>query len=119
MHYTPHVDLAFLSVEHLMRDVNYGYFLRYAHANGASAFFYCLFTLVKRFVLWVFYLSTSNFMVKWCCYSVDYDSNRVYGVCFTLRANEFLGSDGYYKFIFGYTLYWFGLSLLIMGGLFY
>lgn len=39
MHYTPHVDLAFTSVEHLMRDVNYGYFLRYAHANGASAFF--------------------------------------------------------------------------------
>ena len=40
MHYTPHVDLAFFSVEHIMRDVNYGYFLRYAHANGASAFFF-------------------------------------------------------------------------------
>lgn len=43
MHYTPHVDLAFLSVEHLMRDVNYGYFLRYAHSNGASAFFFIVY----------------------------------------------------------------------------
>jgi len=38
MHYTPHVDYAFLSVEHIMRDVNYGWLLRYMHANGASMF---------------------------------------------------------------------------------
>lgn len=43
-HYTPHVDLAFLSVEHMRRDVNYGWLRRYLHANGASFFFmvvYC------------------------------------------------------------------------------
>nr|AVK39544.1 apocytochrome b [Paralemanea sp.] len=39
MHYTPHVDLAFASVEHIMRDVNFGWLLRYIHANGASMFF--------------------------------------------------------------------------------
>ncbi len=39
MHYTPHVDHAFNSVEHIMRDVNYGWMLRYIHANGASMFF--------------------------------------------------------------------------------
>ena len=39
MHYTPHIDLAFHSVEHIMRDVNYGWVLRYMHANGASMFF--------------------------------------------------------------------------------
>jgi ubiquinol-cytochrome c reductase cytochrome b subunit len=39
MHYTPHVDLAFLSVEHIMRDVKGGWLLRYMHANGASMFF--------------------------------------------------------------------------------
>jgi len=38
-HYTPNVDLAFLSVEHIMRDVNYGWLTRYIHANGASMFF--------------------------------------------------------------------------------
>ena len=39
MHYTPHVDYAFNSVEQIMRDVNYGWLLRYVHANGASMFF--------------------------------------------------------------------------------
>jgi ubiquinol-cytochrome c reductase cytochrome b/c1 subunit len=39
MHYTPHADMAFNSVEHIMRDVNYGWLLRYLHSNGASMFF--------------------------------------------------------------------------------
>ena len=39
MHYTPHVDYAFQSVERIMRDVNYGWLIRYIHMNGASMFF--------------------------------------------------------------------------------
>ena len=39
MHYTPHVTLAFDSVERIMRDVNYGWLMRYVHMNGGSAFF--------------------------------------------------------------------------------
>jgi len=39
MHYTPNVDLAFVSVEHIMRDVNFGWLIRYTHANVASFFF--------------------------------------------------------------------------------
>src|SRR5215216_6056431 len=39
MHYTPHADLAFKSVELLVRDVNYGWLLRNMHAVGASMFF--------------------------------------------------------------------------------
>ncbi len=39
MHYTASADGAFSSVEHIMRDVNYGWLLRYLHANGASMFF--------------------------------------------------------------------------------
>jgi len=39
MHYTPHVDYAFQSVERIMRDVNYGWLVRYLHMNGASMFF--------------------------------------------------------------------------------
>jgi quinol-cytochrome oxidoreductase complex cytochrome b subunit len=39
MHYTPHVDHAFDSVERIMRDVNYGWLIRYIHMNGASFFF--------------------------------------------------------------------------------
>lgn len=43
MHYSSHIDLAFASVEHIMRDVNYGYLIRYIHANGASFFFICMY----------------------------------------------------------------------------
>jgi ubiquinol-cytochrome c reductase cytochrome b subunit len=39
MNYTPHVDYAFNSVERIMRDVNYGWLMRYIHMNGASFFF--------------------------------------------------------------------------------
>lgn len=39
MHYTPHIEYAFSSVEHIMRDVNDGWILRYMHANGASFFY--------------------------------------------------------------------------------
>ncbi len=48
MHYTPHVDLAFRSVEHIMRDVNGGYMLRYLHANGASLFFLAVYIHIFR-----------------------------------------------------------------------
>ena len=48
MHYTPHVDFAFASVEHIMRNVNYGWLLRYMHANGASMFFVAVYIHMFR-----------------------------------------------------------------------
>lgn len=48
MHYTPHVDFAFNSVEHIMRDVNAGYILRYTHANVASFFFIFVYCHIAR-----------------------------------------------------------------------
>ncbi len=48
MHYTPHIDFAFNSVEHIMRDVNNGWLLRYLHANGASIFFIVVYTHLFR-----------------------------------------------------------------------
>ncbi len=48
MHYTPQSHLAFASVEHIMRDVNYGWLIRYAHANGASMFFIALYIHMFR-----------------------------------------------------------------------
>lgn len=48
MHYTPHVDLAFNSVEHIMRDVNSGWLMRYIHANGASMFFIVVYCHIFR-----------------------------------------------------------------------
>ena len=48
MHYTPHIDLAFNSVEHIMRDVNNGWLIRYLHANGASMFFIVVYSHIFR-----------------------------------------------------------------------
>ena len=48
MHYVAHVDHAFESVEHIMRNVNYGWLIRYAHANGASMFFLAVYIHIFR-----------------------------------------------------------------------
>ncbi len=48
MHYVPHVDYAFNSVERIMRDVNYGWLIRYTHANGASMFFLAVYIHMFR-----------------------------------------------------------------------
>ena len=48
MHYIAHADLAFSSVEHIMRDVNYGWLIRYIHANGASMFFLAVYIHIFR-----------------------------------------------------------------------
>ncbi|MBF0186460.1 MAG: cytochrome b/b6 [Magnetococcales bacterium] len=48
MHYKPDAALAFDSVEHIMRDVNFGWLLRYMHANGASFFFIAVYIHILR-----------------------------------------------------------------------
>lgn len=48
MHYAPHIVVAFDSTEHIMRDVNWGWAMRYAHANGASAFFVVVYLHIFR-----------------------------------------------------------------------
>nr|QHD47872.1 cytochrome b [Peltoperlopsis cebuano] len=63
MHYTAHIDLAFNSVAHICRDVNYGWFLRTMHANGASFFFICLYLHTGRGIYYGSYLFTPTWMV--------------------------------------------------------
>jgi ubiquinol-cytochrome c reductase cytochrome b/c1 subunit len=48
MHYSPDVTLAFASVEHIMRDANFGWLIRYIHANGASMFFIVVYVHMFR-----------------------------------------------------------------------
>jgi len=64
MHYVPHVDLAFLSVEHIMRDVNNGWLLRYLHANGASFFFLVVYFHLFRGLYYGSYQSPRA--LTWC-----------------------------------------------------
>ncbi len=48
MNYTPHVDLAMASVEHIMRDIDYGWLISYCHASGASMFFIVAYIHIAR-----------------------------------------------------------------------
>nr|QRV62534.1 cytochrome b [Hydroporus sanfilippoi] len=48
MHYTANIDMAFYSVNHICRDVNYGWLMRTLHANGASFFFICIYIHIGR-----------------------------------------------------------------------
>jgi ubiquinol-cytochrome c reductase cytochrome b subunit len=62
MHYTPHVDYAFLSVEHIMRDVNYGWMIRYMHANGASMFLLSVYIHMGRGLYYGSYKTPRGFV---------------------------------------------------------
>nr|YP_010894922.1 cytochrome b [Phortica huazhii]WJW73435.1 cytochrome b [Phortica huazhii] len=63
MHYTADVSLAFNSVNHICRDVNYGWLLRTLHANGASFFFICIYLHVGRGIYYGSYLFTPTWLV--------------------------------------------------------
>nr|AWN56273.1 cytochrome b [Glena unipennaria] len=61
MHYCPNIDMAFNSVAHICRNVNYGWLIRTLHANGASFFFICLYIHIGRGI----YYNSFNLMETW------------------------------------------------------
>nr|YP_010022730.1 cytochrome b [Polleniopsis mongolica]QOP39578.1 cytochrome b [Polleniopsis mongolica]QXG15711.1 cytochrome b [Polleniopsis mongolica] len=63
MHYTADISLAFNSINHICRDVNYGWLLRTMHANGASFFFICIFLHVGRGMYYSSYLFMSTWLM--------------------------------------------------------
>nr|QSH90693.1 cytochrome b [Platanista gangetica] len=78
MHYMPDTTTAFSSVTHICRDVNYGWLIRYLHANGASMFFICLYAHVGR----ALYYGSYTFQETW---------NIGILLLFTLMATAFVG----------------------------
>ncbi|MFY8066664.1 MAG: cytochrome b/b6, partial [Flavobacterium sp.] len=64
LHYTSHIDLAFSSVEHIMRDVNNGWMIRYMHANGASMFFIVVYCHIFRGLYYGSYMQPRQLL--WC-----------------------------------------------------
>ena len=61
IHYTPHIDLAFSSVCHITRDVNWGWLIRSIHANGASIFFLFIYLHIGRGI----YYGSFNIVETW------------------------------------------------------
>jgi ubiquinol-cytochrome c reductase cytochrome b subunit len=62
MHYCSDYMLAFVSIEHIMRDVQYGWLLRYIHANGASMFFIVVYIHIFRGLYYSSYLYPRHFL---------------------------------------------------------
>ncbi len=62
MHYKPDVDMAFDSIQHIMRDVNYGWLIRYIHSTGASAFFAVVFIHIGRTLYYGSYRRPREFL---------------------------------------------------------
>nr|YP_010730255.1 cytochrome b [Blepharipa latigena]WEG23070.1 cytochrome b [Blepharipa latigena] len=63
MHYTADINMAFNSINHICRDVNYGWLLRTMHANGASFFFICIYLHIGRGIYYNSYLFTPTWLV--------------------------------------------------------
>nr|UBN08738.1 cytochrome b [Geoscapheus woodwardi] len=63
MHYCPNIDMAFYSVNHICRDVNYGWLLRTLHANGASMFFVCIYMHIGRGMYYGSYKFTQTWSI--------------------------------------------------------
>jgi quinol-cytochrome oxidoreductase complex cytochrome b subunit/NADH:ubiquinone oxidoreductase subunit 3 (subunit A) len=64
MYYIPHVDYAFDSVDHIMRDVTLGWFVRYVHSNGASMFFLVIYLHMLRGIYYGSYRTPRH--IVWC-----------------------------------------------------
>ena len=93
MQYTANTDLAFDSVERIMRDVNNGWLLRYIHMNGASMFFIIVYIHIFRGLYYGSYkYPKRNSMDARCCNFTSNDGHCFHGLCFTLGTNEFLGA---------------------------
>nr|YP_010610848.1 cytochrome b [Erragonalia choui]WAP91669.1 cytochrome b [Erragonalia choui] len=63
MHYTSNIEMAFISVNHITRDVNYGWMMRYIHSNGVSLFFICLYLHTGRGMYYGSYKYMSTWMM--------------------------------------------------------
>ncbi len=97
MNYKPDTNLAFASVEYIMRDVEWGWLIRYMHSTGASAFFICVYLHMFRALLYGSYKAPREFL--WLTGMVIY---------FCLMAEAFLG----YLLPWGQMSYW-GAQVII------
>ena len=93
MHYTPHVDLAFSSVAHIMVDVHNGWLIRHVYANVASMFFIFVYTYISRGPYYSFYRYSRQFL--WC-----------YGVVVFILMMETAFMEYNFVFPWGQMVFW-------------
>jgi quinol-cytochrome oxidoreductase complex cytochrome b subunit len=107
MYYVSDQSMAMWSVEHIMRDVNFGWLVRYAHANGASMFFVAVYCHILRGMYY-----GSYFHPRSPLWSVGvlifffYDCYSFYRLCASMGTDEFLGCNRNNEFGISYPIRW-------------
>lgn len=105
MHYIPHPDHAFDSVERIMREVNFGWLIRYLHANGASLFFLVVYMHMFRSIYYGSYKSPRELL--WIIGMISFfnhDGNRLLRIRSSLGPNELLGRNSHNQSFYSYSL---------------
>ena len=96
MNYVPSGDGAFASVEYIMRDVEYGWLMRYLHSTGASFFLRCyLFAYVSRFALRILSRATRTVVVDWHGNIHCFDGRRILRLPAAVGQHVVLGSPSH------------------------
>nr|ALO76560.1 cytochrome b [Urodontus sp. URO01] len=108
MHYCPNINLAFNSVAHICRDVNYGWMIRTLHANGASFFFICLYMHIGRGIYYSSYNLKETWMIGVTIFFLVM-ATAFLSMRFTMSTNIILSSHCNYKFSLSHSLfsYWY------------
>lgn len=106
MHYIPNAELAFLSVDYIMREVPYGWLMRYGHSNGASMFFLVVYLhIAKAFFNSSFFYPRETTWKTGIIVFLTMILTAFLWLCITLGTNELLGSNCHNYFSFSCTCY--------------
>merc|ERR1712050_50435 len=102
LHYTSDLNSAYFSIFFLIREVYYGWCLRYFHSSGASFVFLFLFLHQARAIFYGSYFYNPN---TWFSGIVILYGYSIFRLCLTFWTNEFLGSYCNYKFIISFSMF--------------
>ncbi len=102
MNYQPNTELAFDSVQHIMRDVNYGWLLRYVHQNGASMFFIVTYIHIFRGLYYGSYKAPRELLwILGVVILMHHDGHGVHGLRAALGPDVLLGRDRHHQPVLG------------------
>merc|ERR1712203_48552 len=104
LHYTSDLNSAYFSLFFLIREVLYGWCLRYFHSSGASFVFLFLFLHLARAMFYGSYFYNPNTWFSGILL-LFFNGYSIYGLCLTFWTNEFLGSYSNYKFIISFSIF--------------
>ena len=107
MPYSNTEEEAFSSIEYIMRDVDYGWVIRYMHTTGASMFFAVVYLhMFRGLLVWIIPKTKRIGLGLWLCNLSCNDGRRFFRLRIAIWADVLLGRSSNYFFIWSNSLYW-------------